>query len=150
MSPILPGERIYWLYIGSALIIAFAVYLATYASRRVGLIKGFITYCFPKNVFAHKSAIVDYKYFLINKMTFAILFAPLIIGSSVVSGWSIDVLGFIWGPAEPGGPPGVLTSAVLTICAILAMDGAIFIAHYLQHTVPVLWEFHRSTIPPRC
>ena len=143
MSPILPGERIYWLYIGSALIIAFAVYLATYASRRVGLIKGFITYCFPKNVFAHKSAIVDYKYFLINKMTFAILFAPLIIGSSAVSGWSIDVLGFIWGPAEPGGPPGVLTSAVLTICAILAMDGAIFIAHYLQHTVPVLWEFHK-------
>ena len=90
MSPILPGERIYWLYIGSALIIAFVVYLATYASKRAGLIKGFITYCFPKNVFAHKSAIVDYKYFLINKITFAILFAPLIIGSSVVSGWSIS------------------------------------------------------------
>ena len=84
MSPIIPSERIYWLYLGSALIIAFVVYFATYASRRAGLLTGFITYCFPKNVFAHKSAIVYYKYFLINKITFAILFAPLIIGSSVV------------------------------------------------------------------
>ncbi len=103
MSPIMPSERIYWVYLGSALIIAFVVYFATYASKRAGLIKGFITYCFPKNVFAHKSAIVDYKYFVINKITFAILFAPLIIGSSVVSGWSIDVLEFIRGAAEPGG-----------------------------------------------
>ncbi len=82
ISPTMPSERIYWLYLGSALIIAFVVYFATYASKRAGLIKGFIAYCFPKNVFAHKSAIVDYKYFLINKITFAVLFAPLIIGSS--------------------------------------------------------------------
>ena len=143
VSPIMPSERIYWLYLGSALIIAFVVYFAAYASKRAGLIKGFIAYCFPKKVFAHKSAIVDYKYFLINKITFTILFAPLIIGSVVVSGWSIDVLEFIWGAAEPGGPPGVMTSVVITICAILAMDGAIFIAHYLQHMVPVLWEFHK-------
>ncbi len=42
MTPIMPSERIYWLYLGSALIIAFVVYFATYASNRAGLIKGFI------------------------------------------------------------------------------------------------------------
>jgi len=33
MSPIMPSERIYWLYLGSALIIAFVVYFATYAFK---------------------------------------------------------------------------------------------------------------------
>jgi hypothetical protein len=38
-------------------------------------------------------------------------------------------------------------SAVLcdrhTVASVLAMDLGLFLAHYLQHRVPVLWEFHK-------
>ena len=69
ISPTMPSERIYCLYLGSALTIAFVVYFATYASNRAGLNQGVITYGFPKIGFAHKSSFVEYKYFLINKIT---------------------------------------------------------------------------------
>ena len=64
------------------------------------MLRGFLGYCFPKAVYAHKSAIVDYKYFFINKMSFGILFAPLIVGSSLVSASTVDALDFAWGPPD--------------------------------------------------
>jgi sterol desaturase/sphingolipid hydroxylase (fatty acid hydroxylase superfamily) len=31
----------------------------------------------------------------------------------------------------------------MTIATLLAMDFALYVGHYLQHRVPVLWEFHK-------
>ena len=42
--------------------------------------------------------------------------------------------------AEKTGPVGVVAFSVLLL---LAFDFAIFFSHYLQHKVPILWEFHK-------
>jgi sterol desaturase/sphingolipid hydroxylase (fatty acid hydroxylase superfamily) len=36
-----------------------------------------------------------------------------------------------------------LASLGFTVCLLLAVDGGLFLAHWLQHKVPVLWEFHK-------
>src|SRR5262249_14456192 len=48
------------------------------------------------------------------------------------------------GPAPLGGEPGFWGRAAMTAGDILALDAGLFLAHYLQHRVPALWEFHKT------
>lgn len=141
--PLVSNQRIYVLYLGSALLLAFIVYLASKSRKRTGLIRGFLAYCFPKAVYAHHSALVDYKYFLINRATFGIFFGPLIVSSALVSGLTLGGLQSLTGRADLGLPSGPVAAMIFTGLVVLAIDLGIFIAHYLQHKVPVLWEFHK-------
>ena len=40
-------------------------------------------------------------------------------------------------------PPGLTAQALYTLTVLIAFDLGVFVAHYLQHRVPVLWEFHK-------
>ena len=68
LFPVSPVQRIYFVYLGTALILAFAVYLSLHARRDKGVVRGFLGYCFPKSIYGYKSTLVDLKYFVINKM----------------------------------------------------------------------------------
>ena len=135
--PFLSTERIFWLYLTSALTLA-------YVAHRLGGACGkgpmaFLRYCFPRSVYAHLSARADYRYFFVNRVLFAILFAPFLVAAPAVAGWTADALA---GAVEPtsGGPA---AAALFTLVSLLAMDVGIFLAHYALHKVPVLWEFHK-------
>lgn len=141
--PFVSNQRIFLLYLGSALILAFFVYLASKAWKRAGLVKGFFAYCFPKAVYTHRSAIVDYKYFLINKATYGIFFGPLVISSTLVSDLSLGGLQSLSGQEGLGLASGPGAGLAFTALGLLVLDLAIFVAHYLQHKVPLLWEFHK-------
>ena len=115
-------------------------------SHRSGLLarlKLFLGFCFPKKVYFHKSAKVDYLYFVVNTITFPWFIAPLIIGTTAVSHFSTDIfmqatfLKDVMGEVSWGG------RIAFTVGLLLAFDGGIYIAHYLQHRVPALWEFHK-------
>lgn len=141
--PFVSNQRIFLLYIGSALILAFGVYLASKAWKRAGLVRGFFAYCFPKAVYTHRSAIVDYKFFLINKATYGIFFGPLVISSTLVSDLSLGGLRSLSGQEGLGLASGPAAVLAFTALAVLAADLGIFVGHYLQHKVPLLWEFHK-------
>lgn len=141
--PFVSSQRIYILYLGSALLLAFLVYLASKSWKWAGLIQGFFAYCFPKAVYTHRSAFVDYKYFLINRATFGIFFGPLILNSVLVSGLTLGGLQSLTGRGDLGLPSGPVAALVFTGLLVLAVDLGIFVAHYLQHKVPLLWEFHK-------
>jgi len=141
--PFISSQRIYILYLGSALLLAFLVYLASRSWKWAGLIQGFFAYCFPKAVYAHRSAFVDYKYFLINRATFGIFFGPLVLNSVLVSGLMLGGLRLLTGRGDLGLPSGPVAALVFTGLLVLVVDLGIFVAHYLQHKVPLLWEFHK-------
>ncbi len=142
--PSLPNQRIFWVYLLCALVIAAVVYFVHCQARgkpvRVG---GLLRFWFPKNVFTHASAIVDYKYFLINRILFPLFFAPFVLGSAAVANQTAVRLEALFGAAEPAAAIGFATTMLFTVMAIAAMDLGLFIAHYLQHKVPLLWEFHK-------
>lgn len=142
-TPALPNQRIYVVYLASAIFLAFAVYLSLSKVPAKEPPRSFLAYCFPKAIYLHPSALVDYAYFVINKISFAILLAPFIVGSVLVSGWGQDLLSGVWGGAHADRSAGLATGVVFTLCMTLAADFAIFVGHYLQHKVPLLWEFHK-------
>ncbi len=139
--PTAPVQRIYFAYLASALVLAFLVYLAARGWKPGRMLKGFLAYCLPRSVYAHGSAIVDYKYFVVNKIAFPFFFAPLIVGSTLVSDWTLGLLRPLWD--GPGLAAGLGAGILFTGLTVLVMDAGIFAAHYLQHKVPVLWEFHK-------
>ena len=142
--PTLPNQRIFWVYLLCALIIAAVVYFVHSQTRgervRVGAL---LRFWFPKKVFTHASAIVDYKFFLLNRILFPLFLAPFVLGAAAVADQTAGRLEAILGAAEPLATVGLAMTILFTLLAIVAMDLGLFIAHYLQHKIPLLWEFHK-------
>lgn len=139
-----PTERMFVLYLGSALICAVVVYLMAYRRDPAGTPKRLLAYLFPRRVFLHTSAKADYKFFIVNcilsflNISFFFLLVPMVYAPTY--GLLITTLG------EPSGPilsPGIATNLLLTVLSVLAVDLALWWIHYLHHRIPVLWEFHK-------
>ncbi len=136
-------QRIYVLYLVSALVLAFWIYIS---ARRPAAAKdqSFLQFCFPKSVYWHPSAIVDYKYFFINKIAFALFLGTLMLSSTVIAAGIQTVLTTLF----PGMTGFSITSTLavgiaLTLLVVVVQDFGVFLAHYLMHKVPLLWEFHK-------
>ena len=140
----LPTQRVYWLYLVSALILAGFAYHLVYRRRISQKPKSFFEFCFPRQIYSHKSAVTDYKFFVVNRIAFLFFIAPVILGSQFSSQAVGDLLaaisqrpdGFLW-------EAGWMGVVALTMGVILAHDFAIFFTHSLQHRIPILWEFHK-------
>jgi sterol desaturase/sphingolipid hydroxylase (fatty acid hydroxylase superfamily) len=134
-----PLRRIYWLYLLSALVIAGVVFVYQRRTRGRVLLQGALAHLAPRQVFGHRSARLDYWFFYLNTVFFGLILAPLV-AAPTVAAFVAHVLG---GSASAAASVGLGWSLGLTIMTLLAMDLALYIGHYLQHRVPVLWEFHK-------
>ena len=143
LHPFDPGQRIYFVYLATAVAVAFVVYNRAAGRRGGSVLLGFLRDVFPRKVYAHRSALVDYGYFVVNRISFPLLFAPMVIGTAAASEWTSGALAALSGSAGPAFAAGVWTNAAFTLVFLLAMDAGLFAAHTLQHRVPVLWEFHK-------
>lgn len=120
----------------------------TYAllSVRVRGIRGMLAYLFPRSVFLHPSAVLDYKFYVINQWVMGHLrlgrwivgLVGLLALTQTVSGLLTSVLG----PTAVTTPT-PLVIAMFTLATLLATDFGKYVAHYVAHKVPVLWEFHK-------
>ena len=77
--PISMGEKFYYLYILTFVGLAFFSYTKYYKHRTR---KSFFPFLFPKKIYWHKSARVDYAIFIIN-----IALSPLILVGAGVQTW---------------------------------------------------------------
>jgi len=143
LVPFGPDQRIYLLYLVTALALAYLVYAAARDRGAPEAQDGFLRLAFPKWIYTHRSAWTDYKYFLVNKIAYPLLFAPLVLGAAVAAEWSGALLAAVWGSEGPGFASGPASLALMTMSLLLALDFAVFITHTLQHRIPALWEFHK-------
>ncbi len=141
----IPSSRIFVVFLGTALLIAFAVfcYQCSRSASDKGLIRGFLRYCFPKSVYWHPSARLDYMFFILNRILFPLLFAPLILSEAITAEPFEQMLTGLFGDSGVLGEPGLWATVTYTLAVLLVGDGVRFAAHYLQHRVPALWEFHK-------
>jgi sterol desaturase/sphingolipid hydroxylase (fatty acid hydroxylase superfamily) len=142
-SPLFPQHRFFWLYLASALIIALiACYVRQPADGNRSLRRAILD-VFPRRVFMHPSALLDYRFVIINHFVNAVLLGALVISTVTTTDLCLALLHFSLGENFVSATPGPLASIGFTVCLLLAVDGGLFLAHWLQHRVPVLWEFHK-------
>jgi sterol desaturase/sphingolipid hydroxylase (fatty acid hydroxylase superfamily) len=133
-----------WIFLLSAMLLALFFYLRYEGSSRRKSLLGFRQYLFPKSIYRHESAIDDYKFYIVNAF-FVLKFA-----SWVATSWSLFVVAdmvrfgmiYVMGGVSAS-LPAAFDLALFSIFILLALDFAKWLAHYLEHTVPVLWEFHK-------
>ncbi|MCH9814740.1 MAG: sterol desaturase family protein [Epsilonproteobacteria bacterium] len=127
-------QRIYIGYMLSALVLALLFFWHTPAILKRQ---------FSKKILWHKSAQLDYLYFMISTVIKMTLLIPLLIGVSDVAYWTVMQLQHYFGYME--------RIRVDKLWLVLGYSCALFIVndftrywlHRLMHTVPILWRFHR-------
>ncbi|MEL7543796.1 MAG: creatininase family protein [Pseudomonadota bacterium] len=151
-----PTSRIFPLYLATSFVLAlFAFWQVEKAhaaehghdhdgSDREGEARPtFFQYVFNPRIIFHPSTRQDVKFFFVNSLVYYALIAQFLLGVHFFSGLYhsglVAVFGELSAPALSTGA-GIL---LYTLVAAMMVDLGIFVAHYLFHRVPVLWEFHK-------
>ena len=140
-----PQQRIYWLYLATAFLVASLPYMIKKSSAPKGSYPGLFSYLFPQHIYLHKSAINDYLFFFTNTLLMALLITPFFSFTSINVANLVNYLlsnsfPLLIGSLEENH---LYLAIGLTLLIGLLSDFAIFFVHYLQHRVSWLWEFHK-------
>ena len=142
LMPLHASQRVYWLYLLSGLAFAAAVYLVRRRGKARSL-RGLFGYLLPRPLLLHASALLDYRYFVVNRIVFGLLLLPALpaaaLGTAAVTRGGLHLL--FPGSFFPCSGMGMLL--LQTGLSALALDFGLFLAHRLLHEVPMLWEFHK-------
>lgn len=131
-----------WPYLLASLTIAGVAYSV---SKQSGLpsAPSFKTFLFPRGVYGHPSAMLDYRFYLVSTVLNVLLFAPMLIGVGVIveKMGSAVLVGYLgWAPPTTLSVPLLFTAA---LGFYLLFDFMSYWAHVLLHKVPLLWAFHQ-------
>lgn len=138
------GNRFYWLYLLSFLVVSAWLWRRLY--RGDGGLRGFFGFLFPKAIYSHPSAQLDYKLIVANRVLEPSAFlARVVLGSASVTAVATLVH---QGLVDLSGSQGRLewTTPMLiayTVAIALVADFSTWAVHALHHRLPLLWEFHK-------
>jgi sterol desaturase/sphingolipid hydroxylase (fatty acid hydroxylase superfamily) len=141
-TPTEGGNHLFWLYLVSAVILALVSY-ALYRRQDGYSPRKILGYFFPKSVYLHPSARVDYQIFVANQfvgplVAIAISGLTALIASNV-GRFMVQTFGVTENPL----PSGMPTAVAVTLVTAMVSDFRTYVVHLVHHHVPLLWEFHR-------
>ncbi|MGO9757194.1 MAG: sterol desaturase family protein [Roseiarcus sp.] len=130
--------------LGGALVftVLFYVDARRRRGRRVSL-AGFIRSIFPSRIVRHPSSRLDLRLWIANTVVFASAYAMLAIGGFLWRDATVKALEFGFGPSARVVWPVWAILALTTLLELLAYEFGYWLAHYVFHAVPALWEFHK-------
>ena len=144
--PLLPGQRIFWLYLcTSSLLACYVFYVAARPepAQRFSL-KAFIRFLLPKEIWRRPSAWLDVRYFFFHQIFRVVIYGVFLTGVlnlvfQIITGGPnlIEV------STAAINPIGMAMSTAYMFALIAFVDLVAYAIHALQHKVPLLWECHR-------
>ncbi len=139
--PLMPSERVFVGYMFTAFLPVF--YIAWKRNHWQWDFDEFWDSCFPKATWKHPSTKVDLQFFLINTALFTVMVVPYFSGAGFSRYYTHQLLTELFGASTHPLAAATLGVVAVTVVLFLLGDLALFIAHYLQHRIPILWEFHK-------
>lgn len=141
--PVNPAKALCLIYLGTALLIAFAVLWRRARAEGGASLRSVLSALFPRKVWLHRSARVDYRYFFVNGALMALLVAPVVLSAPLVAYGAATVLEALFGAQGPAWPPSLAAGALLAVAVLAASDFGFYCAHAAMHRIGWLWEFHK-------
>ena len=135
-------SMIYWPYLLSAIVFAIGI-SAISALRSPDGTKEILRQQFSGKIWWASSTKADYRYYIVNSFVFGFIFAPLIIAGADVGIWISTRLEMALGAREQPLLDPTTIRILYTISFFVAYDFGRFLAHWLQHEIPLLWQFHK-------
>jgi len=137
-----PSNNFYWLYLISAAVIALLIYLSQGGRHGRLSPSGFMRFLLPKAVFAHKSAVIDYKFYVVNPFVYKLITGGAVFGSAGIAS-KVSSLLESWFDDGPEWEMTATARVVYTFLAIVAHDLGVTMGHFFEHKIPFFWEFHK-------
>lgn len=135
-----PTDRLFIIYLFSSLIVAYLLY------RQAKSKDGFLRFIFPQSVWSHPSAWLDVRYFIFHGMLGHFVVHAMTAGAFIL-GMSFTVsLDTLQNLADVGDYHLAYRAFIAVIALVIVTiigDFLGFYLHYLQHKVPLLWQFHK-------
>lgn len=145
VQPILAEPRLRWLLVATTIATALAYFL--WLKRQGREQGGLFVFLAPREVFLHPSAVLDYKFFAVNQLLMAHLkfgrWVIGLVGLLSLADVTASLLTMTVGPRMAGSSPSFAAILAFTVVTLLAGDFGKYLAHYLTHKIPLLWEFHK-------
>jgi sterol desaturase/sphingolipid hydroxylase (fatty acid hydroxylase superfamily) len=113
-----------------------------HAGRRS--LRGFVRFLLPGSVFLHRSAVNDYLFAVIHKLTYPIVIGPVIAAAVWLSHESTALAETWLGPPVHRGDNWGASLVFTVLILVLLNDFWFFWFHRLEHRVWWLWEFHKA------
>jgi sterol desaturase/sphingolipid hydroxylase (fatty acid hydroxylase superfamily) len=139
---IFPDSLIWWPVLLSALLLA-AAWFCVADGRGLAALGEFRRRYLSRAIWGHRSAQVDYAYFIVNTICFPAIVGPLVLSGAALTAAMQAGLTYAFGPVTVPLFDSIVARTLYTILFFLAYDFGRFVAHNLLHEVPLLWEFHR-------
>jgi len=133
---------IYWPYLLSAGVLAIGISAIT-AKPADGGVPGALRSQLSGKIWWVPSSRADYRYYIINSFVFGFIFAPLILAGADAGKMVNSFLTSTLGPIQEPGLDASTLRITYTICFFVAYDFGRFLAHWSQHQIPLLWQFHK-------
>lgn len=145
IGEVLAEPRLRVTLLASTIAVALVFYLL--AISQVRSVRGFFQFLLPRRVFLHPSAVLDYKFFVVNQLVMGHLqlgrWVTGLVGLLLVAEGASGLLVWALGPGPAYAHPSAIAVLGFTAVTLLAWDFGKYLAHYLTHKIPVLWEFHK-------
>lgn len=134
-------SRFHWTAMLSATLIAFGVWFHRARHEPELRSQGFLRFLFPRDVWLHRSALLDYRFVLFDKVALAVIIG---IGALIVSPHHVDTI-------AKGGKWAFDNAARASLPIVIAYTATLLItedffrywAHRFMHTSEFLWQFHK-------
>lgn len=141
------SARTYWLYLVTACLIALCTSLFRGKRHKKSHEeeKGIAAVGVTEVVrsFTHRSARLDYGFFIFGRTIFFVILVPLLLSADQVSGAVTGALSQFVAPIHWEPPLIVVFSILITLCMVLVIDFSLFFGHMLFHRIGAFWEFHK-------
>jgi sterol desaturase/sphingolipid hydroxylase (fatty acid hydroxylase superfamily) len=138
-----PGSPISLTSLACAMLIAGGVLLAGRARGKRPLpLKVLLRALFPRRL-AGASSRTDLGFLLFNTLIYGLMFGWAIASQAVISRLALQGLEGLVGSGPAPVLGGVWALVIGTVVLFLVAELAYWVVHWLCHTVPFLWEFHK-------
>jgi sterol desaturase/sphingolipid hydroxylase (fatty acid hydroxylase superfamily) len=145
IAPIFAQPTLHLLFIASTLAVIAVYFFAVVKRAEPG--QSFWRYAFPKAVFAHPSAIADYKFYVANQFVLTYLrlgqFVVGLVSLLYIAQGVTALLATVLGERVAVDAPPWWIAAIFTLVFTIAYDFGRFLSHFVQHRSEILWEFHK-------
>ena len=135
--------RLSWPFILTMLVVGYGCFLMQRAASESAGPRAFVKYLRIREVFLHRSSLVDYRYLLLNGGLKALLVSPLLLSSLAVSKVVLLALTVTAGASEATGSPGLPLLVLYSLIVLLAVDLGNYWSHRFHHEIPILWQLHK-------
>ena len=145
LSPLLdPTHRLFWPFLLSSLALAVLAWIWERAkSGPDARVDGLLPFLFPREIWLHRSALLDYKLLIFKQVGRLFMVMPWGLTTFVATAWVVRRMHSLFGaPSAPVVEPWLLTLLYTTVL-FLVWDMSRYILHRMLHGVPLLWQFHQ-------